>query len=166
MVIIHPSSDPWCSLPLLPQKNYRRHLHHPSPHTHRTSLGAAPAPSPVLPNGMSTAAPTCGDRFLGHWLATEGATRVLAPDNANRAGPWRGTPLASPPATAAAIRYRRRRRPHRDASHAASICFKWFSYFRGTLQVFRMDVAYVAMVVHVCCKRLLSTFHLFFICML
>jgi hypothetical protein len=28
------------------------------------------------------------------------------------------------------------------------------------------DVAYVAMVVHLCCKHLLLMFHLFFICML
>jgi hypothetical protein len=45
--------------------------------------------------------------------------------------------------------------------HVAS--FKCFRYFRGTLQVFRMsvakvdrDIAYVAMVVHVYCKRLFS----------
>jgi hypothetical protein len=41
------------------------------------------------------------------------------------------------------------------------------------LQVFHMDVAkvdrdvaYVAMVVHLCCKHLLPMFHLFFRCML
>jgi uncharacterized membrane protein YgcG len=50
-------------------------------------------------------------------------------------------------------------------AHVASGCFKCF---RGTLQVFHMDVAkrdqdvvYVAMVVHVCCKSLFLMFHLF-----
>jgi hypothetical protein len=53
--------------------------------------------------------------------------------------------------------------------HVTSICFKCFIYFKGILQGFRMDVAkvdrdvaYVAMVVHVCCKRLFPIFHLFF----
>jgi hypothetical protein len=46
-------------------------------------------------------------------------------------------------------------------THIASVCFKCFICFRDMLQVFHMDVAkldrdvaYVAMVVHVCCKRL------------
>ena len=40
--------------------------------------------------------------------------------------------------------------------------FKCFRYFIGMLQVFHMDVANVAMVVHVCCKLLFLMFHLFF----
>jgi hypothetical protein len=51
----------------------------------------------------------------------------------------------------------------------ASVCFKCFSFFIGMLQVFHMDVekvdrdvAYVAIVVHVCCKLLFLMFHLFF----
>jgi hypothetical protein len=54
-------------------------------------------------------------------------------------------------------------------AHVASICFKCFSCFRGILQGFRMDVAkvdrdvaYVAMVVHLCCKRLFPMYRLFF----
>jgi hypothetical protein len=54
-------------------------------------------------------------------------------------------------------------------THVASICFKIFKRFIGILQVFRMDVAkvnqdvaYVEMVVHVCCKILFPMFHLFF----
>jgi hypothetical protein len=51
-------------------------------------------------------------------------------------------------------------------SHAASVCF---TCFRDMLQVFCLDVAKVdrdvacvAMVVHVCCKRMLPMFHMFF----
>jgi hypothetical protein len=54
-------------------------------------------------------------------------------------------------------------------AYVAIICFKCFSCFRGILQGFYMDVvkvdrvvAYVAMVVHLCCKRLFSMYHLFF----
>jgi hypothetical protein len=36
-------------------------------------------------------------------------------------------------------------------AHIASICFKYFRCFRGLLEVFHKDVAMVA---HVCCKRL------------
>ena len=50
--------------------------------------------------------------------------------------------------------------------YVANVCFKCF---RGILQVFHTDVAkvdqdiaHVAMVVHVCCKLLLSMFHLIF----
>jgi hypothetical protein len=49
-------------------------------------------------------------------------------------------------------------------AHVARVCFRCF---RGMLQVFHMDVAkrdrdvaYVAMVVHVCCKRPFQMFHL------
>jgi hypothetical protein len=53
--------------------------------------------------------------------------------------------------------------------HVASLCFKCFSCFRCMFRVFRtnvakvhQDVAYVAMIVHVCCKRLSPVFHLCF----
>ena len=53
--------------------------------------------------------------------------------------------------------------------HVAGLCFKCFRCFIGMLQVFYMDVAkvdwdvaYVVMVVHVCCKRLSPIFHLCF----
>ena len=53
--------------------------------------------------------------------------------------------------------------------HVASVHLKCFRCFRGMFQVFHTDVAkvdrdvpYVAMVVHVCCNRLSSMFHLFF----
>jgi hypothetical protein len=52
--------------------------------------------------------------------------------------------------------------------YVANVCFKCFRYFRGMLQVFRMDVAkvdrevaYVASVSDACCKRLFEMFHLF-----
>jgi hypothetical protein len=54
-------------------------------------------------------------------------------------------------------------------AYVASVCFKCCRCFRDMLQVLHMDVAkvdqnvaYVAMVVHVCCKRLFPMFHLFF----
>ena len=54
-------------------------------------------------------------------------------------------------------------------THVARVCFKCFRCFRGMLQVFHMhvakvdqDVAHVAMVVNICCKRLFQMFHLFF----
>jgi hypothetical protein len=47
-------------------------------------------------------------------------------------------------------------------AHVASVCFKCFGCFRGMLQLFQMNfakvdrnVAYVAMVIHVCCKGLM-----------
>jgi hypothetical protein len=53
--------------------------------------------------------------------------------------------------------------------HVASLYFKYFSCFRCTFRVFRtnvakvyQDIAYVAMIVHVCCKRLAPVFHLCF----
>jgi hypothetical protein len=51
-------------------------------------------------------------------------------------------------------------------TYVANICFKRFRCFRGMLQVFHknivkvdQDIAYVAMVVHICCKRLFPMFH-------
>jgi hypothetical protein len=53
--------------------------------------------------------------------------------------------------------------------HVANLCFKCFRCFIGMLQVFHMDiakvdqdVAYVAMVIHICCKLMFSMFYLFF----
>jgi hypothetical protein len=53
--------------------------------------------------------------------------------------------------------------------HVASVEFKCFKCFSGMLQLFHMDVAkvdrdvaYVAMVVHVCCKHLSQCFIDFF----
>jgi hypothetical protein len=52
-------------------------------------------------------------------------------------------------------------------THVASVCLKCFGCFRGISQVFQMNVtkvdrnvAYVAMVVHVCCKDLFLMFYL------
>jgi hypothetical protein len=47
-------------------------------------------------------------------------------------------------------------------AHVARVRFNCFICFRGMLQVFHTDVAYVAMVVHVCCKLLFWMFHRFF----
>jgi hypothetical protein len=53
--------------------------------------------------------------------------------------------------------------------HVTNICFECFRYFRGMLQLFYIDVAkvdqdvaYIAIVVHVCYKCLLPMFHLCF----
>ena len=54
-------------------------------------------------------------------------------------------------------------------THVAYVYFKCLRCFRGMLQLFHTDitkvdrdVAYIAMVVHVCCKRLFPMFHLCF----
>jgi hypothetical protein len=54
-------------------------------------------------------------------------------------------------------------------AHVVSVCFEYFSCFIDMLQRFRMnvakvdrDVAYVAMVVHLCWKHLFLMFYLFF----
>jgi hypothetical protein len=61
---------------------------------------------------------------------------------------------------------RRWRRPHQDMMHVANVHFKYFRCFKDMLQMFHTDIAkvnrYVAMVVHVCCKRLSPTFHRLF----
>ena len=56
-------------------------------------------------------------------------------------------------------------------AHVARACFNYFKCFRGMLQVMDVakidrDVAHVAIVVHVCCKRLFQCFICFFRCML
>jgi hypothetical protein len=50
----------------------------------------------------------------------------------------------------------------------ANVCFKYFKCLRGMLQVFHLDiakvdpnVAYVVMIIYICCKRLFKMFHLF-----
>jgi hypothetical protein len=52
--------------------------------------------------------------------------------------------------------------------HVAKVYFKCFRCFRGMLQVFHinvakvdLDVAHVAIAIHVCCKSLFNMFHLF-----
>jgi hypothetical protein len=53
-------------------------------------------------------------------------------------------------------------------SHVANVSFKYFRCFRGTLQVFHVDVAkvdrdvtHVAMAIHICVKFMFLMFHLF-----
>jgi len=46
-------------------------------------------------------------------------------------------------------------------TYVASVCFKCFSYFKHMLQVFYLDVAYVAMAIHVCWKCMFQMFQLF-----
>jgi hypothetical protein len=49
--------------------------------------------------------------------------------------------------------------------HVASICFKCFrdiQVFHADVAKVDQDVAYIAMVVHVCCKLLFLMFYLFF----
>ena len=42
-----------------------------------------------------------------------------------------------------------------------SICFICCNGYTRMLQVFYLDVAYVAVAIHICCKRLFKKFHLF-----
>jgi hypothetical protein len=93
--------------------------------------------------------------------------RLMTPIGASRArrsvGPWCGSPPGSPPATATV--------PAADGGgHTGIRCMLqvYISNVSDVLEVrckcfIRMlDVAYVAMVVHICCKRLSPMFHLFF----
>jgi hypothetical protein len=36
--------------------------------------------------------------------------------------------------------------------YVASLCFKCFRWFIRLFQVFHLDVAYIAMAIHICCK--------------
>jgi hypothetical protein len=42
-----------------------------------------------------------------------------------------------------------------------SVCFKYFSSFKRMLQMFHLDVAHVAVAIHVCCKSVFQMFRLF-----
>jgi hypothetical protein len=46
-------------------------------------------------------------------------------------------------------------------TYVASIYPKYFICFRRMLQVFYLDVTYLAVAMQVCCKRILQMFHLF-----
>jgi hypothetical protein len=48
--------------------------------------------------------------------------------------------------------------------YVVSVCSKCFTYFKYMLQVFYLDVAYVVVVIHICCKRVFQLFHLVSIC--
>jgi hypothetical protein len=39
--------------------------------------------------------------------------------------------------------------------YIASVCFKCFSYSKRMLQVFYIDVVYIALPIHICCKCML-----------
>jgi hypothetical protein len=45
--------------------------------------------------------------------------------------------------------------------YIATVCFKCFGYSKRMLQVFYLDIAYVAVVIHVCCKCMFQKFYLF-----
>jgi hypothetical protein len=48
-----------------------------------------------------------------------------------------------------------------DYTRMSSVCFKCFDCFKCMLQVFYLDVAYVAVAIDVCCKCIFQMFHLF-----
>jgi hypothetical protein len=50
--------------------------------------------------------------------------------------------------------------------YVARVYSKCLIYFRCMLQVFYLDVAYVAVAIHICWKRMLHMFHLFQLYML
>jgi hypothetical protein len=45
--------------------------------------------------------------------------------------------------------------------YVTSVFFKYFSGFKRTLQVLYLDIAYVALAIHVCCKCIFQMFQLF-----
>jgi hypothetical protein len=46
----------------------------------------------------------------------------------------------------------------RQYVYVASVCF---SFFKSMLQVYFLDVAYVAVAVHICCTGMFQMFHMF-----
>jgi hypothetical protein len=46
-------------------------------------------------------------------------------------------------------------------TYVVNVCFKCFSFFKSMLQVFYLDVAYVAVAIHICDTRMFQMFHLF-----
>ena len=44
----------------------------------------------------------------------------------------------------------------------ASVCFKCFNCLKRMLQVFYLDVAYVAVAMHICCNRMCSKYFTYF----
>jgi hypothetical protein len=45
--------------------------------------------------------------------------------------------------------------------YVASVYSKCLIYFRRMLQVFYLDVPYISVAIHICCKRLFKIFRLF-----
>jgi hypothetical protein len=138
-----PAHRPFCSLPL-----------HPPKPTATTSTAQVPTPiGPPLPLFLLSRLPclTMRTSLCPHmgtassavsWpprpphVCSRPTTPIGAASARRSAEPWCRSPPASPPAMTATPHYRRRRRPHRDRSHVASICFKCFRRFRGMLQCF------------------------------
>jgi hypothetical protein len=46
--------------------------------------------------------------------------------------------------------------------YVASVCSKYFTYFRCMLQLFYLNVIYVAVIIHICCTCIFQLFHLIF----
>jgi hypothetical protein len=49
-------------------------------------------------------------------------------------------------------------------TYVASVYSKCFTFFIRMLQVFYLDVAYVTVVIHICCKHMFELFHLVSVC--
>jgi hypothetical protein len=49
-------------------------------------------------------------------------------------------------------------------TYVSNVCSKCFTSFRRMLQIFYLDVAYIAVVIHICCKRMFQVFHLVSVC--
>jgi len=49
-------------------------------------------------------------------------------------------------------------------TYVASVCFKYFSCFKRMLQVFYLDIAYAAVAILVCCKRVSNVLSVLDLC--
>jgi hypothetical protein len=49
-------------------------------------------------------------------------------------------------------------------TYVASVSSKYFTYFRRMLQAFYLDVVYVVVVIHICCKHMFQLFHQVSVC--
>jgi hypothetical protein len=135
-------------------------LHHaPAPPATVLSLHRAPMLLPAAPSFLSTGHPPAAAFSTAPSAFSTGAAFSIGATRHSTASSSASTSLHS----------LKQQGDVRLKTHVTSVYFKCFRCFRGILQVFYTDVAkvdcdvaYVAMVVHLCCKYLFPMFHLFF----
>jgi hypothetical protein len=151
----------------------------PHYHTHATAAGASTVPpARRWPSPTRQPSPTVAFLYDAACHSVSLLSRAhpapLAPAGRARRPPPEPSPVLLAMVVVVVLA-RRRLRPQRleltgpGLPHVASACFKCFRSFVGMFQVFHADVtkvdrnvAYVVMVIHVCCKCVFPMFHLFF----
>jgi hypothetical protein len=140
---------PWCFLLFLPQNSI-------------ATTSTAQAPPPIGPPLLLLL--LCRTLHLTAWAPPRPRLGIASSSTSKAPRPSHVCSRPSvealrphTPATAVTPRCRWRRRPYQDTPHVANISFKYFRCFKGTLQVFHVDVvkvdrdvAHGAMAIHVC----------------